>query len=99
MDTFVHARPQSEQMAHARTVLAALSDRPGSAGLAAIEAFCVLDDVGPPYPPVVELPPGSAVTDQDAIDALVAAVDECDDSLELARLVEAAYVLRDAPRW
>ncbi len=42
MDTYVHARPQSQQLAHARAVLATLADRPGMDGLAASEAFCVL---------------------------------------------------------
>lgn len=68
-------------------------------GLAAIEAYAALENVAPPYPPLVELPAGTQVSDQDGINALAAAVDVAQDSAELARLVEAAHVLRDAPRW
>lgn len=74
MDTYVHARPQSQQLAHARAVLATLADRPGMDGLAASEAFCVLDNTGPPYPPAAALPLGSAVTGKDAFNTLAAAV-------------------------
>lgn len=97
MTTRIDVRAQSEQMARARSVLAALCDRSGPAGLAAVEAFCILDDAAPPYPPLVELPAGTQFSDQDAIDALLAAVEASSDTEELARMVQAAEALRNPP--
>lgn len=97
MTMSIEVRRQSPQLARARSVLAALSDRPGPPGIAAVEAFCVLDDVAPPYPPLQELSPGTPVTDQDAIDALQAAIDDATDNEELARLAGAAQALRNPP--
>lgn len=97
MPTRIEVRAQSEQLAWARSVLAALCDRPGPAGVAAVEAFCVLDDVEPPYPPLVELPAGTVLVDQDGIDALLAAVDTAAGVEELGRLAQAAEALRNPP--
>lgn len=93
MDDLV-IRPQTPPLRYARAVLAALTRRPGLAALPAVEALATLDLVQPPYPPVEELPDDTAVGDDDALDALAAAVQQAADPAEAARLVDAAESLR-----
>lgn len=91
----IESRPQSAELRHARSVLAALT-RVGDAldAVPAGEALSILEDVVPPYPPVVELPVDVAVTEQVAVDALAAAAGVASDPAEAARVAVAAESLR-----
>lgn len=86
--------PQSEQLAYARSVLAALArGRAPLDALPAVEALAVIETV-PPYPPVVELADDVVVSEQTALDALAAAVEASADIPEIGRLVQGAESLR-----
>jgi hypothetical protein len=86
--------PQSAEIRHARALLAALSDGHGPKTLPPTEALATVDLTHPPYPPVDELPDHSAVTHEQALEALAAAALVAADPAEAARLAEASLALR-----
>lgn len=96
VDSVVVPGVQGPALRRARSLLAALCERPGLEALPAIEALAVLDGARPPLPPVDELPADEvgAVTVAQAQDALVDAARGAADAGEAARIAQAGLSLR-----